>query len=83
MPEQFFWEMAARDDLRKIEKAIALHILRVLARYAVTKQGDVKQLKNSDPPEYRLRVGEYRVRFEFRGTLIAILAVKHRREAYR
>ena len=35
------------------------------------------------PPEYRLRVGDYRVRFEQDEASIRILRVRHRREVYR
>ena len=43
--------------------------------------GDVKQLTNFTP-EYRLRVGNYRVLFEIQGNTI-VYGVRHRREAYR
>jgi mRNA-degrading endonuclease RelE of RelBE toxin-antitoxin system len=45
--------------------------------------GDVKRLQNVEPPELRLRSGNYRVRFHDLGTSIVVLAVKHRCEAYR
>jgi mRNA-degrading endonuclease RelE of RelBE toxin-antitoxin system len=35
------------------------------------------------PPELRLRVGNYRVRFYHLSDSIFVLAVKHRRDAYR
>lgn len=44
--------------------------------------GDVKQLANFTP-EYRLRVGDYRVLFEIEGNTIVVYGVRHRREAYR
>jgi mRNA interferase RelE/StbE len=44
--------------------------------------GDVKRLTNFTP-EYRLRVGDYRVLFEVEGHKIVIYRVVHRREAYR
>jgi len=43
----------------------------------------VKKLQGIDPPEYRLRVGDYRVRFELDGETVRILRVRNRREAYR
>ena len=43
--------------------------------------GDVKRLTNFTP-EYRLRVGVYRVLFELEAEKIVIYRVKHRREAY-
>jgi hypothetical protein len=30
-----------------------------------TDQGDVKRLQGLDPPEWRLRVGEWRIRFAY------------------
>jgi mRNA interferase RelE/StbE len=44
--------------------------------------GDVKRLTNFTP-EYRLRVGEYRVLFETAGARVVIYRILHRREAYR
>jgi len=44
--------------------------------------GDVKQLTNFTP-EYRLRVGSYRVLFEIQDNTIVVYGVRHRREAYR
>jgi mRNA interferase RelE/StbE len=43
--------------------------------------GDVKRLTNFTP-EYRLRVGDYRVLFEIEGARLLIYRVVHRREAY-
>ena len=43
---------------------------------------DVKRLTNYTP-EYRLRVGDYRVLFQIEGKTIVIYRVVHRREAYR
>jgi mRNA-degrading endonuclease RelE of RelBE toxin-antitoxin system len=54
-----------------------------VARFLSTGEGDVKRLQEIEPPEYRLRVGDYRLRFHDLGDSILILAVKHRREAYR
>ena len=44
-------------------------------------KGDIKKLTNFTP-EYRLRVGNYRVLFEVDNEIITIYAVKHRKEAY-
>ena len=43
--------------------------------------GDVKRLTDFTP-EYRLRVGDYRVLFELQGNVEIIYRIKHRREAY-
>jgi mRNA interferase RelE/StbE len=42
---------------------------------------DVKRLTDFTP-EYRLRVGDYRVLFELQGNVVIIYRIKHRREAY-
>jgi len=44
--------------------------------------GDVKRLTNYTP-EYRLRVGYYRVLFEIENKNIIVYRVRHRREVYR
>ncbi len=61
----------------------ALGILHAIDDYLTTGVGDVKKLR---PPrqELRPRVGDNRVFFLFQSPRsIEILAVKHRREAYR
>ena len=83
MRKKIAWTDPAKANLRAIEQTAALRILHSLARYLATGEGDVRRLQNVEPPEYRLRVGEYRVRFHDLGESILILAVKHRREAYR
>lgn len=44
--------------------------------------GDVKRLTNFTP-EYRLRVGRYRVLFEIEDDVIRVYRVVHRKDAYR
>lgn len=83
MGKKVEWTDQAKADMRAIDQSTALRILHSLARYAPDGEGDVKRLQNVEPPELRLRVGDYRVRFHDLGHLIMVLAVKHRREAYR
>jgi mRNA-degrading endonuclease RelE of RelBE toxin-antitoxin system len=83
MAKKFAWTDQAKDDLRAIEQQTAMRILHGLARFVATDEGDVKKLTAIDPPEFRLRVGDYRIRFYDHGESIEILAVKHRRQAYR
>lgn len=57
---------------------------RVLAKIEVMQNnltGDIKKLTNHTP-EFRLRVGDYRVLFEVVGELLVIYRVKHRKDAY-
>jgi mRNA interferase RelE/StbE len=83
MSRKIVWSDRARAGLRAIDQATALRILHALARMLDTGEGDVKRLQDVEPPEFRLRVGNYRVRFRNADNTIEILCVKHRREAYR
>lgn len=43
--------------------------------------GDVKRLTNFTP-EYRLRVGDYRVLFEIEADRVVVYRIRHRKDAY-
>jgi mRNA-degrading endonuclease RelE of RelBE toxin-antitoxin system len=58
-------------------------VKQAVERFADTGAGNVKRLQGVDPPEYRLRVGDYRVRFHLESETIRLLQVRNRREAYR
>jgi mRNA-degrading endonuclease RelE of RelBE toxin-antitoxin system len=83
MARKIEWTDAARTDVRRMDRETAMRILEGLARFLFTEEGDVKLLKDSDPKEYRLRAGDYRIRFHDLGDALQILSVRHRREAYR
>jgi mRNA interferase RelE/StbE len=83
MPKEIVWKDRAKVELRAIEQATALRILHALARVLATGEGDVQRLQDIEPPQFRLRVGDYRVRFRDVDGTVEILSVKHRREAYR
>ena len=73
----------ARADLRKIEPETAMRILRALARYGETGEGDAKALEGKLTGSFRLRVGDWRVRFRrVRSGAIHVLAVENRGQAY-
>jgi hypothetical protein len=57
------WTDLAKADVRSIDRETALRIMHGLARFAATEEGDVKRLQDTFPPEYRLRVGVYRITF--------------------
>jgi mRNA interferase RelE/StbE len=73
----------AKTDVRHIDRETAMRILAALDRFARTGEGDIKKLQG-DSGELRLRVGDYRVRFneEPPGTIL-VHSVLHRSEAYR
>ncbi len=73
----------ASKDLRRIQKQDGSRIADALERLAENLFGDVKRLTNFTP-EYRLRVGQYRVLFEIENeNEIVVYRIVHRREAYR
>lgn len=73
----------ARADLRDIPQPVALQILRTLARFLKSEEGDVKRLADVHPPLYRLRAQDHRILFRDCGSHIEVTRVRNRREAYR
>ena len=59
-----------------------LEIIKDIEAMSDDLTGDVKRLTNFTP-EYRLRVGDYRVLFEIENKNIIVYRVRHRREVYR
>jgi mRNA-degrading endonuclease RelE of RelBE toxin-antitoxin system len=62
--KQIAWKDSARAQLRAIDQATAMRILHALAHLVATGEGDVKRLQDIEPPEFRLRVCDYRLRRE-------------------
>ena len=77
------WSEAALADMADLDKGMARRIKHSVERFAGTGAGNVKRLHDITPPEFRLRVGDYRVRFHQDNDTIRILRVRNRREAYR
>ena len=76
------FKSTALKDLEKIEHKYTLNILQKIKLLENGLKGDVKKLTNFTP-EYRLRVGNYRILFESTGDKIIIYRIKHRKESYR
>jgi len=72
----------AMRDLADLDRTTSARILTKLEALQNDLAGDVKRLTNFTP-EYRLRVGDYRVLFAVAGDTIEVHRVIHRREAYR
>jgi len=66
-----------------LDKTAARRVKRGVERFAETGGGNVKRLQGIDPPEYRPRVGAWRVSLHCDEKIIRILRVLHRRKAYR
>jgi mRNA interferase RelE/StbE len=71
----------AAKDLRSINRDDAQRILAKIRAMENDLTGNVKHLTDFEP-QYRLRVGNYRVLFNVEGDGVIIYRIKHRREAY-
>jgi len=68
-------------DCKKIPKEKLHQIYNKIETMKDGLKGDIKKLTNYSP-EYRLRIGEYRVLFEIEHQKIVIYRIVHRRNAY-
>ena len=70
-------------DLKHLQNPDASLVVDALERLQTDMTGDIKKLTNFTP-EYRLRVGHFRVLFEIENeSRIIVYHIIHRREAYR
>jgi plasmid stabilization system protein ParE len=83
MGKRVVWTEQAKADVGGIEQPIALQILKTLARYAQTGEGNTKRLRDTEPPLIRLRAQDHRVFFRDKGEYLEVSRVLNRREAYR
>jgi mRNA interferase RelE/StbE len=72
----------AEKDLADLPKADQSRILQKIELLQNGLTGDIKRLTNFTP-EYRLRVGDYRILFEILEGSIIVYRILHRRDAYR
>ncbi len=72
----------AEKDLSSLPKADQSRILQKIELLQHGLTGDIKRLTNFTP-EYRLRVGDYRILFEILEGSIIVYRILHRRDAYR
>jgi len=78
------WSHESSRNLDRLDPDVADRVLQALDRFAIEGVGDVRRLAGIDPPEYRLRVGKWRIRFQINHAdeTIDILHVLRRDEAY-
>lgn len=78
------WTRRAQRDLNHLDRTIADRIGRAISRLAETEQGDVKRLRGYEG-EWRLRVGDWRVRltFNYATDSIEVLRILPRGSSYR
>jgi hypothetical protein len=81
--KQIVWTDQAKADIRSIEQAIAIQVLKTLGRYVLSGEGATKQLKGITPPPIRLRAQNHRIFFREHGDTVKIERILDRKEAYR
>jgi mRNA interferase RelE/StbE len=69
-------------DLKGLPKTEGKRIIDKLKLLEDDLQGNVKRLTNYTP-EYRLRVGNWRILFEVDNKKIIVYRIRHRKEAYK
>ena len=82
MPYQIGFKPRALKDLKRLPLNQQDRVLEKVATLQTDLTGDVKRLTNFTP-EYRLRIGEYRVLFEIEGRSVVVYRVLHRKDAYK
>jgi mRNA interferase RelE/StbE len=58
------WTPRALKDLEKLDRPVQERLLKSIERFAETGSGDAIRLVDIHPPEWRLRAGDWRVRFQ-------------------
>lgn len=85
MTREVRWLPRARRDLKRLDPPVRRRVVDAVEHFARTGEGDVVRLVKIRPPEYRLRVGDWRVRFarDEESPLLHVLRVLPRGKAYR
>ncbi len=78
------WTPQSLRDLKRLDKTTTRRIVDGVNRLATENYGDVKKLTGLQN-EYRLRIGDWRVRFIFEREIhvLSVLRVLPREDAYR
>jgi len=74
-------ESRALKDLRRLDKRLSKRIVDRIEIMAEDLTGDVKKLTDHSP-QYRLRIGDYRVLFDIEDETIVIQRIRNGREVY-
>jgi len=82
MEYQIEFKPRALKDCKKIAKPDLRRIFENIEAMSDNLSGDVKKLTNYTP-EYRLRVGDYRILFEILENKIIVYRVRHRKHVYK
>lgn len=79
------WQSRAEKDLGRLDAGVQRRVIAAVAAFAESERGDIVRLRSVHPPEYRLRVGDWRVRFAIdrEARSLRVLRVLPRDRAYR
>lgn len=79
------WAPRAEREARRLDPPVRRRIVSALERFASTEHGDLVRLAGVNPPQYRLRVGDWRVRLtvDREAGSLYVLHVLPRGKAYR
>ena len=78
---QIEFKPRALRELRAINRSDVSGIIEKIRLLRNDLTGNVKRLTNFTP-EYRLRVGSYRILFEVEGEKVVIYRIRHRKDGY-
>jgi mRNA interferase RelE/StbE len=81
MQSKIEFKSTAIKDLKALPPIQAKHVMLKIKKMEDNLSGDIKRLTNYSP-EYRLRIGNYRVLFELKENRIIIYRILHRKDAY-
>lgn len=84
MTWRLVWTRPALRDMKRLDSVLARRVRQALVTLSTTGHGDVVKLKGVRPPEWRLRVGDYRAffRVDEDEASINVLRVRRRDQAY-
>ena len=79
------WRPRALSDLDALHPQVRRRALQAVARVAEGGRSNLRQLHGRGDPEWRLRVGDWRVilTFDHPNNTITVWRAQHRREVYR
>lgn len=72
-------------DAEKLPKAAKARMLKALSSLEKNPYSgkDLKKLTNVKAGQWRLRIGDYRIRYDIEGQEVWLISVRHRKDAYR
>jgi mRNA interferase RelE/StbE len=83
LASNFYFSQRAERDLKKLDPQVQNRIRDRLIEFSDNPLFYARKLANSKIGDYRFRVGDYRISFDFDGDDIYIVRIGHRKDIYR